>query len=86
MLYGKPVTENKKFKDDDVKTVYRHWLCPKDGCDGEMVGTGHGMSTNRTHWQHRCDKCGYEEWATRSYPDIVHIVPDAFGQSQKTEK
>ncbi len=70
--FGREQTVTKEFRDDPVTPVFRHWLCPKD-CGGEMCGTGHGITTSRTDWQHRCDKCGYEEWTTANYPKITYV-------------
>lgn len=69
----KTATRDKKFKDENVKPVYRHWLCPQEDCEGEMIGTGHGMTTMGTDWQHRCNKCRYEEWTNANYPKITYL-------------
>lgn len=71
---GHPVTNDKTFQDEPVRTVRRHWVCPKDVCGGEMLCTGRGMTTTmQTDWLHRCDRCGHEDWASASYPRIVHV-------------
>lgn len=74
--YGKPVTENKTFVDNPLRPVKRHWICPVDACGGEMIGSGRGMTTMRTDWEHRCNRCGYEEWTTRNYPAVVYLPPE----------
>lgn len=67
------VEEDKRFRDEPRKPVHRHWLCDAD-CSGEMVSLGMGMSNaNGSSWQHRCDKCGREAWASATYPRITHI-------------
>lgn len=63
----------KQFRDETVKPVKRRWMCATNGCDGEMRSTGQGMTTMDTHWLHRCDECGREEWAERNYPTIVYL-------------
>lgn len=67
------MAEELKFRDEPVTPVYRHWLCPQDGCDGEMLGTGHGFATNRTSWEHKCGKCAHEQWAEDHYPKITYL-------------
>lgn len=62
-----------KFRDDPVATVRRHLLCDGEGCDGEMIGTGHGFSGMETSWKHQCNKCGKEAWASNHYPCYAHI-------------
>ncbi len=69
--FGCEVTANKQFRDEPMTPVFRHWLCPKE-CGGEMVGTGNGITSLDTNWQHRCNKCGYEEWTDANYPGIVY--------------
>lgn len=68
-----PIEAEKKFRDEPVTPVYRHWLCEVDGCDGEMVKTGRGITTMDTSWLHRCNKCGREEWADRNYPQVTYL-------------
>ena len=68
-----PETKDKKFSDNAVRTVYRHWLCPNDGCDGEMIGTGKGFTTFKAAWENVCTVCGYKEWASCSYPVMLHL-------------
>lgn len=64
-----------QFRDEPVTPVWRHWDCPKV-CNGEMVGTGQGISTRGTKWQHKCNVCGHEAWADSNYPRIVYLTKD----------
>ncbi len=66
--------EEKKFRDEPRRTVYRHWVCDQEGCTGEMKCLGHGISNNMgSNWAHRCETCGREAWASCSYPRIAHV-------------
>jgi hypothetical protein len=67
-----PYTDG-RFRDEPVTPVWRHWLCPKDGCDGEMKSTGHGLTTLSTSWQHRCTKCQHEALAGANYPRVAYL-------------
>lgn len=43
------------------------------GCGGELVGTGTGITTIETGWQHRCRQCNAEIWLDGvSYPTIAY--------------
>lgn len=42
-------------------------------CGDEMMSTGHGVSnTWGTSWQHKCPKCGSEDWTDVTYPNVIH--------------
>lgn len=69
---------DKKFRDEPVVPVFRHWLCPCEGCEGEMISTGYGLSTATTEWQHRCNKCSHKAWARHSYPTVINTFPSAW--------
>jgi hypothetical protein len=44
-----------------------------EGCGGELVGTGHGITAGSTVWEHRCEKCNEIGWVDSvSYPTIAH--------------
>jgi hypothetical protein len=53
--------------------VQERWLCPKEGCDGEMKFTGERWCTNPYGNHHKCAKCEYTA-ALRgeTFPRIVH--------------
>lgn len=73
MGFRNVVEEDKRFRDEPRKPVYRRWLCDAD-CPGEMISAGQGMSNAiGTSWLHRCDKCHRESWADATYPRISHI-------------
>ena len=74
-MWGKDWAEF-SFRDEPVRPVRRHWKCPKTGCEGEMISTQEGFTTNETSWKHRCDVCGYEGWADRNYPAILYLPVD----------
>jgi SH3-like domain-containing protein len=47
--------------------VYETLSC--EFCDGEMISTGLGITTNIKQWRHKCDSCGEEEWVEdHAYP------------------
>lgn len=48
-------------------------ICDAIDCDGEFIGTGHGITTMETAWVHRCDTCGKEAWAANNYPCYTHV-------------
>lgn len=40
-----------------VTTVRATWICPKEGCGGEMIATGLYQATNPPAFVHVCNKC-----------------------------
>lgn len=71
----------RRFRDEPVTAVYRHWMCDQEGCDGEMKKTGQGFTTMQTEWQHRCTKCGHEERASTNYPRVAYLPIEAIEQA-----
>lgn len=63
----KPV--EKKFFDEPLGEVRRHWLC---ACGGEMRSIGSASAPPIRIW-HACDRCGCKQDAPESYPLIVNI-------------
>lgn len=43
---------------DDGQPVTRHWMCPEEGCEGEMKSTGTMWPTGSPGYHHRCTVCG----------------------------
>ena len=42
-------------------------------CGGEIVATGHGYSTLKSYWYHKCKRCGLEgSIEGTKYPRTVH--------------
>lgn len=79
-----PIQPIRVFRDEPMTTVYRHWRCATDECDGEMKSTGRGMTTMDTSWQHRCDKCSREEWSDHNYPRVAYLPIEALDTSEVT--
>lgn len=57
-------------RDEPLQVVQVRGYCPLPDCGGELLGTGYGMSTDRSRWVNRCSKCGVERWLIHSYPYI----------------
>lgn len=55
--------------------VHVHGECPT--CSGELHGTGYGLTTNKTKWVNRCEKCGDEFLLDHSYPYLAHREGEA---------
>jgi hypothetical protein len=43
----------------EVKTFHEVWICPQDGCDGEMQYNGYSWSCYPEGHHHTCTKCGF---------------------------
>src|SRR3981081_2561438 len=67
------------FREEPVTPVYRHWMCEKVGCNGELLSTGEGITRLSTRWKHRCGKCGHEDWADATYPRVAYLPIYAIG-------
>lgn len=52
-----------------IETVGLGMACDEGGCDGEFFPTDAPMRlTSPPQFQHRCDKCGREDWFQKKYP------------------
>lgn len=60
--------------EEPLRTVWVRAYCPTCS-DGELTGTGYGMSTNRSTWVNRCGDCSDEFWLDHSYPYVAHRKP-----------
>jgi len=57
----------------EVKTVRERWLCPLEGCSGEMVSTGMMWPTGPGGYHHTCTECGLTAALSGvEYPRIVY--------------
>lgn len=62
---GTPVGPSEWFKGEmKLRTVRLapvrvHWLCPQDGCAGEMKPNGLVWPTAQPGYHHTCTSCGY---------------------------
>jgi len=54
-----------------VQPIRERWLCPVEGCAGEMKMSGFSKTIVRRS-AHRCDQCGNVAYAKHSYPRIVY--------------
>lgn len=64
---GKPKLE--RFR---VEVYEEHWLCPQDGCDGEMLPNGFVWPTGDPGHHHTCNKCEYTAAIHGRFPRTVH--------------
>ena len=61
-----------------VKTIIsgamKHWVCPREGCNGFMISNGTYWATANKGYFHRCDNCG-DCWALSRmcYPVAVDL-------------
>lgn len=61
------------FQDEPRVPVYRRWVCPQEGCGGEMVFSGASWMTVPPGHQHICDRCGFGAVLKNTYPKIVFL-------------
>lgn len=68
-----PTLDGISFKDAEVKTYRVDAYCK---CGGKLKNMGHGITTLKTDWLHRCRDCGMEYWLDRTYPAIEYRSDD----------
>lgn len=62
-----------KIREEPVRPVRERWMCPKEGCVGEMVFNGTTWMTCDPGYHHTCSECGHTA-AVRgaTYPRVVY--------------
>lgn len=66
-------TDTPRLKEERVTPVIVRWMCPKDGCQGEMKSTGTHWPSNPPGYHHVCDACGYAAaMPGKIYPALEH--------------
>lgn len=48
------------------------WICPHDGCGGEMKLNGSVWPMSNPGYHHTCDKCGFTAAVHARYPRIEY--------------
>lgn len=57
----------------ELYTVQVHGACPREGCGGELRGTGMGMTRgDGSWWENSCTTCHQHVSLRHSYPYIAH--------------
>lgn len=62
----------KEVKRFEVRVFEEHWMCPKEGCEGEMIPNGMVWPTGDPGIHHTCTKCKYTAAIHGRYPRTVH--------------
>lgn len=63
--FGNTIAGSRWFKGEPqitrrvMRPVQERWLCPHDGCDGEMLSSGWNWPTNPPGYHHTCTVCGF---------------------------
>lgn len=55
----------------EVKTYRETWMCPCDGCHGEMEFNGHTWPTGDPGYHHTCSNCEFTAAVHACYPRVV---------------
>ncbi len=78
--FGRTIAGSRWFK-GPVTTLVRkkmipvevRWMCPMDGCDGEMEDNGMRWPMNIMGYHHTCTKCGFTAALSgKSYPTVEY--------------
>jgi hypothetical protein len=65
------------FRDEPLTTVFRRWICAKDGCEGEMKSTGQALMSYPPQYPHYCETCQRTESASTTYLRIAQLPIEA---------
>lgn len=60
-----------KVKRIEVKTFRETWMCPCDGCSGEMTFNGMTWPTGDPGYHHTCSICEFTAAVHVTYPRVV---------------
>jgi len=62
------------IQQEPKRPVLSRWICPQDGCGGEMKFNGMTWPMNPPGYHHTCDKCGFTAALSgRHYPTIEYV-------------
>lgn len=81
--FGKPIGGSRWFNQEpevrrtEVKTFREEWMCPCDGCPGEMTFNGMSWPTGGPRYHHTCHVCGFTAAVHANYPRVVTKPADA---------
>lgn len=58
------------IKEIPVRPVKEVWLCPRCSA-GHMDKTGQALYSDPVQYEYACDECGFVDYSTKSYPNII---------------
>ena len=68
------VADEPMLKRVEMRTFEEHWVCPVEGCGGDMVYAKYVQPLGeRPAYHHKCDKCGHVAAVIlKQYPRTVN--------------
>lgn len=64
----------KDITEESVVPIRQRWMCPENGCDGEMIYNGTMWPMSPLGYHHICSKCGIGlAISGEHYPSIKYV-------------